>query len=241
MSAVLHGRTALVTGASRGIGRAIALRLGGMGARVAVNYRGNERAAAEVVEQLDGAVAVQADVLDTAGVRALFDRAEDALGGLDIVVLNAAAPRYVPTLDASDDDVEEGFVRITRAGIVALQEAGRRTRDGGRIIVISSGAARSPQPTAALYGASKVALDYVGSVLAKELGPRGVTVNSVAPGLTDTEGMILPREQADALVAATPLGRLGRPEDVADVVALVASPDAHWLTNQFLGAGGGLV
>jgi 3-oxoacyl-[acyl-carrier protein] reductase len=238
---VLTGKNALVTGASRGIGRAAALALGRSGARVAVNYVRNREAAREVTDQLHEAVALQGDALDAAGVRTLFAAADELLGGLDVVVLNAAAPRFGPLVDATDSDIEQALAGTVRAAAVALQEAGRRVRDEGRILVISSGAVRSPGPGAGLYGAGKTAVDHLAAVLATELGHRGVTVNSLAPGVTDTDGLVIPEEQVRAMVSATPLGRLGRPEDIGDLVALVASPQARWLTGQLIGAGGGLV
>jgi 3-oxoacyl-[acyl-carrier protein] reductase len=235
---------AIVTGGSRGIGRATALALGRAGAAVTVNYRADAGAARAVVDALAelGARghAVQADITDPAQARRLLADAQDALGTPDVLVLNAGVPGFGAVDDVTDAEFDRVFAAPLRGMFALLQEGARRLSDGGRIVVVSSGAAVSPGPGAALYGAAKGAADYWSTVLAKELGPRGITVNSVMPGLTDTDGMILPKERADAMVAATPLGRLGQPDDVAAVVAFLASDDARWVTGQRFAASGGL-
>jgi 3-oxoacyl-[acyl-carrier protein] reductase len=236
---------AIITGGSRGIGRAVALALGRAGVSVTVNYRSDAASAEAVVDELArlGAKghAVAADVTDSAAVRRLFADAETAFGPPDVLVANAGMPGFGSVDETTDDDFDRVFAAPTRGMFTLLQEGARRLRDGGRIVVISSGAAVSPGPGGALYGAAKGAIDYWAAVLAKELGARGVTVNSVMPGLTDTDGMILPTEQVDAMVANTPLGRVGRPEEVAAVVAFLASEEAGWVTGQRIGASGGLV
>jgi 3-oxoacyl-[acyl-carrier protein] reductase len=240
-----HMKHAIVTGGSRGIGRAVALALGRTGAAVTVNYRTDEAAARAVVDALAevGARghAVRADVTDPGQARRLLADAQDALGTPDVLVLNAGVPGFGPVDGVTDAEFDRVFAAPTRGMFALLQEGARRLADGGRIVVVSSGAAVSPGPGGALYGAAKAVVDYWAAVLAKELGPRGITVNSVMPGLTDTDGMILPKEQADAMVAATPLGRLGRPEEVAAVVAFLAGDDAGWVSGQRIGASGGLV
>jgi 3-oxoacyl-[acyl-carrier protein] reductase len=244
MSEKTEDRHAIVTGASRGIGRAVALALGRTGASVTVNYRGNLEAAQEVVGALEAlgarAAAVQADVTQVQDARRLFDDAEAQLGPVDVVVANVGVPVFRPVAEVTDEQFEQGFGAITRATFALLQEAARRTRDGGRIVIVSSGAAVSPRAAGALYGAAKAAVDFFGASLAAEVGPRGITVNSVMPGLTRTDGMILPPEQVEAMVAQTPLGRLGEPEEVAAVVAFLASPQAGWVTGQRFAASGGL-
>jgi len=214
----MAGKSALVTAGSRGIGRAVAERLAADGAAVAVNYRANRDAADETVAAITGrggrATALAADATDPVQVREPFAAADTALGGLDVVVLAAGVPRDVATADASDADLRETFVAITRGAYVALQEAARRVRDGGRVVVISSGAAVVPMATGGLYAAAKAAIDQFAFALAKEIGSRHVTVNAVMPGLTRTEGLILPQEQLDAMVSQTPLGRLGEPSEV---------------------------
>jgi 3-oxoacyl-[acyl-carrier protein] reductase len=236
---------AIVTGGSRGIGRAVALALGRAGAAVTVDFRADADAARTVVDDLAAlgarAHAVQADVTDPGAVRRLFVEAERALGTPDVLVLNAGVPGFGAVDDLTEADFERVFAAPTRGLFTLLQEGARRLARGGRIVVVSSGAAVSPGPGGALYGAAKGAVDYWAAVLAKELGPRGITVNSVMPGLTDTDGMILPPAQAEAMVAATPLGRMGRPEEVAAVIAFLAGDDAGWVTGQRIGASGGLV
>jgi 3-oxoacyl-[acyl-carrier protein] reductase len=236
---------ALVTGGSRGIGRAVSLALGRTGTSVTVNYRSNGDAAAAVVAELEAlgvrGAAVQADVSLRSAVPRLFDEAEAQLGRVDVLVVNAGAPGFGTIAEASDEDFDATFAAITAATFAVLREGARRLADGGRIVIVSSGAAVTPGPGGGLYGAAKGAIDFWGATLAKELGPRGITVNSVMPGLTDTDGLILPREQIDAMVAQTPLGRLGQPADVADVVAFFASDAGRWVTGQRIGAAGGLV
>jgi len=244
MSTTTQDRHAIVTGASRGIGRAVALALGRTGARVTVNYRGNIEAAREVVGALEAlgarAAAVQADVTRVADARRLFDDAEAELGPVDVVVANVGVPVFLPVAEVTDEQFEQGFGAITRATFALLQEAARRVRDDGRLVIVSSGAAVSPGAAGAIYGAAKTAVDFFGASLAAELGARGVTVNSVMPGLTRTDGLILRPEQIEAMVARTPLGRLGEPEEVAAVVAFLASPEAGWVTGQRFAASGGL-
>ena len=236
---------AIVTGGSRGIGREVALALGRTGTAVTVNYRSDDESARSVLDALARAGArghaVQADITDPAPVRRLFDEAQSALGAPDVLVLNAGVPGFAPVDDVTDDEYDRVFAHLTRGLFTLLQEGARRLSDGGRIVVVSSGAAVSPGAGGALYGAAKAVGDYWAAVLAKEVGPRGSTGTSVMPGLTDTDGMILPRQQADAMVAATPLGRLGRPDEVAAVIAFLAGDDAGWVTGQRIGASGGLV
>ena len=236
---------AIVTGGTRGIGRATALALAAAGAAVTVNFRSDQAAASAAVAALEqagaAATAVRADVTDPDDVRRLFAEARAAHGPPDVLVANVGVPGFGPVDDVGPDEFERVFGAITRATFVLLQEGARQLADGGSIVVVSSGAAVTPGPGGGLYGAAKAAIDFWGTTLAKELGPRGIRVNSVMPGLTDTDGMILPPEQADALVARTPLGRLGRPEEVADVIAFLAGDGARWVTGQRFAADGGLI
>jgi 3-oxoacyl-[acyl-carrier protein] reductase len=236
-------RVAVVTGSSRGIGRATALRLAAGGAAVVVNARSGSAAAAEVVEAIEatgGRAAFQpADAADPAGIGALFDAAERHFGGIDVLVLNAAGFARGPLADAVDDDYCRTFGRNARATFVALREAGRRVRDGGRIVFISSAATRLSPPGEALYAASKAAGEHLVHGFAREVGARGITVNAVLPGPTDTDGFAAAGASADALVARTPLGRLGRPEDIADVVGFLASDAARWITGRSIVVDGG--
>lgn len=236
---------AIVTGGSRGIGRAVALALGRAGVAVTVNYRSDADAAELVVKSLSDlgvrAAAVQADVTDPEQVRRLLSRAQAELGRPDVLVVNAGVPGFSPVDAVDPAEFDRVFAAATRGTFSLLQEGARALSDGGRIVVVSSGAAVSPGAGNALYGAAKATIDYWASVLAKEVGPRGITVNSVMPGLTDTDGMIMPAEVVESMVAVTPLGRIGRPDDVAAVVAFLASDAAGWVTGQRIGAAGGLV
>jgi len=195
----LQGKVALVTGASRGIGKSIAERLGRDGASVVVNYYANrpgsdEQARAdEVVQAVEkaggAAVAAQANVADAQQLRALFDVAEQQFGGLDILVNNAAAWRFAPIADLTEDDFDVVFSTNARATFIALHEAANRMRDGGRVVVISAGLALMPRPGTAIYGASKAAVNHLVRVLAHEVGPRQITVNSVLPGAVNTDAL----------------------------------------------------
>lgn len=245
MTEQLSGKVAIVTGASRGIGRAIAERLASDGAAVVVNFHNSEDQATEVVDAIERAggraVAVRADASDTEEIGGLFDRAEEAYDGVDIVVTNAAESIFAPHVDVTEDTFDRVFGLNVRGTFFALQHAARRVRDGGRIIVISSGgtAAGSGFPGAGLYLASKAAVEYFAASLAKEVGRRGITVNTVLPGLTDTDSMIMPPQAVEQYVQQSALGRIGQPSDVADGVAFFTGPDSHWVTGQTLTVSGG--
>jgi 3-oxoacyl-[acyl-carrier protein] reductase len=244
-STIHQGKVALVTGGSRGIGRAVAERLGAGGASVLVNYRSDETAAAEVVAAIEHsggkAVAVRADVSDPGELRSVFDAAEAHFGALDVVVSNVGTARFAPLVDATDDDFDTVFATNTRAGFVALREAARRIRDGGRIVAISAGVTRTHRPGSGVYAASKAALEELVRILAKEVGHRGITVNAVLPGAVRTDALLagVPEEVRAATVADTPLRRLGEPDDIADVVTFLASDAGRWITGQHIPAGGG--
>ena len=239
-------RAALVTGGSRGIGAAIATRLAVDGFSVVVAYHLDHQAAQQVVDNIVGlggrAVARQADVGDAEQMRSLFEVAVSRFGRLDVVVSNAGVGRSGPIAQASDADFDEVFAVNARATFLALREAARWLSDGGRIIVISRAGLR-PSVDGGLYVASKAAGDALVRAAAQELGPRQITVNSVLPGATRT-AMWTQRDQrvgGDSAVAArTALGRLGEPEDIADVVAFLASDDARWITGAAIAADGGL-
>ncbi|MCO5995454.1 glucose 1-dehydrogenase [Actinoallomurus sp. WRP9H-5] len=249
----LEGRVALVTGGSRGIGRAIAERLARDGAAVAVAYARDEAAASETVERVrkDGgrAFALRAELGrhgDAARLWAAFDAAgadHAPEGRLDIIVNNAGIGRSAPLAALTEDEFDEVFAVNVRAPFFIVQQGLTRLRDGGRIINISSGAATIAMPEIIAYGSTKGALDTFTLNLAKELGPRGITVNSVAPGIVDTDvnaSWLRGDPEAEAYAASlAALGRVGRPEDIADVVAFLASDDARWVTGRVVDATGG--
>lgn len=235
----LEGRTALVTGGSRGIGRAIAERLAADGARVAINYASSEAAARDLAQRIGG-VALRADVSQKQEVLDMFDRAEAALGGLDIVVNNAAIAVMGPIRDFSDEDFARVFAINTRGAFYCCREAARRLRDGGRIVNISTGATVGGTAGGGVYCASKAAVEQFTRALARELAPRRITVNTVSPGFTETDMFHSLPHLVELAPKLTPLGRAGRPEEIAAVVAWLCTEDAGWITGQNIQASGGL-
>ncbi len=240
----LAGKIALVTGSSKGIGRAIALRLGQAGASVVVNYSSSADKAQEVVAALEAAggraTAIQADISRPEEVARLFQQTEEFFGGLDIVVNNAGAYLSKPLAEVTDEEFDKIFNLDARGTFFALREAARRVRDDGRIINISSGQTTIAGPNQSVYAGSKAAVEQFGRSLASELGSRGITVNNVLAGIVDTESMHVPEQVKQYLIQRTPLGRLGQPNDIAEVVGFLASPAGGWLTGQNVQAGGGL-
>lgn len=242
----LQGKVALVTGASRGIGRAIAERLGSDGATVVVNHHPSERSDAdEVVRELKHkgvtVIAAEANISDATQLRSLFDTAEQRFGHLDIVVSNAANATHGSIIDTTDETFDAVFATNARAGFIALREAMLRLRDGGRYVAISAGLTLMARPGTGIYAASKAAADHLVRVAAREIGHRGITVNSVLPGAVLTQALRNAGQQIiDAEVAHTPLGRVGQPDDIADIVAFIVSEQARWITGQTIGAGGGM-
>lgn len=235
----LTGKTAIVTGASRGIGRAIAERLAAEGARVVVNYAGSAAAAEELAARIGG-LAVRADVSQKQEVLEMFDRAEAAFGGLDIVVNNAAVAVMKPLAEFSDEEFERVFAVNTRGAFYCCREAARRLRGGGRIVNISTGATVGGTAGGSVYCASKAAVEQFTRALARELAPRQITVNTVSPGFTETDMFASLPHLAGLAPKLTPLGRAGRPEEIAAVVAWLCTEDAGWITGQNIQAGGGL-
>jgi 3-oxoacyl-[acyl-carrier protein] reductase len=246
----LTGRTALVTGASRGIGRAIAERLAADGALVAVHYGSNETAAKETVaaiEQAGGqAFAVRADLAETAQLDVLFTGLQEGLAGrpLDIVVNNAAVIDYSATIEgATPEAFDRLFAVNVRAPLFVIQRALPLMPDGGRIVNVSSGVTWFATPEV-VYGMTKGALNVLTRSLAKTQGPRGITVNTVSPGITETDmnGWLTESPEAARGVAnMVALGRHGQPADIADAVAFFASDDGRWVTGQTLEVNGGLL
>ena len=242
MSLAMKEKNALVTGGSRGIGRAIAERLAAEGVAVAINYTRNEQLAHEVVNGIASkggkAVAFRADVSKPAEVRRLFSEAESALGGLDVIVANAGVHIEKPLIESTEADYDYIFDINTRGVFFTLQEAARRVRDGGRIVVVSTGGTRMHFAGMSLYLGSKGAIEQFARSLSIELGPRNVTVNVLSPGFTDTD--MLPEQYREYGASLSPFKRVGAVEDVADVALFLASDGARWVTGQNLQAGGGV-
>jgi 3-oxoacyl-[acyl-carrier protein] reductase len=244
----LEGKVALVTGSSQGIGRAAAIALSRLGASVIINYNREAESARALVDSItaDGrrAVALQSDIRQVENIRALFKQAIAAFEGIDIVVSNAGAqvPMH-PIAEVSEEEFDLGFSLNGRSHFFVMQMAARTVRDGGRVIVTSSSRTAAPLAGWAVYAGAKAAIELYVRVLAQELGPRGITVNAVSPGLTDSTQMrsAISPERIDAVVRMTPLGRLGLPQDIADVIAFLASNEARWITGQNVRVGGGIV
>lgn len=240
-------KVAMVTGASGGIGAAVAERLGKEGFTVVVNYAGNAASAEAVVATIEAAggraVAAQGDISDAQAVRRMFDSAETAFGGVDVLINNAGI-MSLATIADSDDALFDHQIAINLKGTFnTLREAAKRLRDGGRIVNFSSSVVGMLQPTYGVYAATKAAVEAMTPILAKELRGRNITVNAIAPGPTATRLFLdgKPQEVVDRLAKLAPLERLGQPSDIADAVAFLAGPDGSWINGQTLRANGGII
>ena len=246
MSNILKGKVALITGASRGIGRAIAERLSRDGAAVVVNYARNADAAGDVVAEIEAAggqaFAVQADVGRVSEVVRLFDETIAHFGKLDILVNNAGIMCNKPISAVTEEEFDRVFAVNVKGTFFACQQAATRLAEGGRILNFSSTTTVMMLPTYGAYVASKGAVEQLSRSLAKELGPRGITVNVVSPGPTDTELFNAGKteEQRQRLAQASAFGRVGQPPEIAEVVAFLASDAANWVTGQNIRVNGGL-
>ena len=249
MSKKLEGKVAVVTGASKGIGAEIAKQLAAEGAAVVVNYSSSKEGADRVVAEIAGkggkALAVKADVAKKAEVERLFSEAKKAFGRLDILVNNAGIYEFSPLEAVTEEHFHKQFNLNVLGLILASQAAAKQFGpSGGSIINISSVVSTYAPPNAAVYSATKAAVDAVTKSLAKELGPRKIRVNSINPGMVETEGThsagITESEMRKQIEAQTPLGRIGQPGDIAPAVVFLASADAAWITGETLYISGGL-
>jgi 3-oxoacyl-[acyl-carrier protein] reductase len=246
MNTINNARVAIVTGASRGIGAAVAQRLAKDGFAVAVNYASSSSEADALVAELTAAgakaIAVKADVSKADDVRRMFELTEQRLGKVDVLVNNAGVLKTVPLADTSDALYDQSFDINVRGTFNTLREAAARMNDGGRIVNFSSTTVALNMPGYAVYNATKAAVEAFTHVFAKELRGRNITVNAVAPGPIATSLFLdgKTEEQIQTFARMPPLQRLGQPDDIAAVVAFLAGPDAGWVNGQVLRANGGI-
>jgi 3-oxoacyl-[acyl-carrier protein] reductase len=240
-------KVALVTGASRGIGAAIAERLGADGSTVIVNYSGDAKSAESVAQKIESkggrALTSKADVGDANAVRRMFDAAEAAFGGVDVLVNNAGIMKLARLADSDDALFDQQIAVNLKGTFNTLREAARRLRDGGRIVNFSTSVVGTRLETYGVYVATKAAIESLTAILSKELRGRSITVNAVAPGPTATDLFLRGKspELVERFAKSNPLERLGTPEDIAAVVSFLAGPDGSWINGQVLRANGGLV
>ena len=240
-------KVALVTGASRGIGAAIAERLARDGFTVVINYSGNAALAEELAGKIEAAggkaLTAKADVSDAEAVRRMFDAAEAAFGGVDVLVNNAGIMMLSTLAEASDDNFDRQIAVNLKGTFNTLRESAKRLRDGGRIVNFSTSVVGLKLESYAVYAGTKAAVETMTGIMAKEMRGRGITVNAVAPGPTATDLFL--NGKSEELVArmakANPLERLGTPEDIAAAVSFLAGPDGAWINGQVLRANGGLI
>jgi 3-oxoacyl-[acyl-carrier protein] reductase len=248
MSQKLAGKVAVVTGASKGIGASIALHLAAEGAAVVVNYasskEGADRVVADIVRKGGKAIAVQANIAKQADIQRLFSETKKGFGHLDILVNNAGIYEFAPIENVTAEHFHKMFDLNVLGLILASQEAVKHFGpEGGSIVNISSVAATSASPTTSVYSATKAAVDAVTKSLAKELGPRKIRVNSINPGMVETEGVhaagIAESDFRTVVESQTPLGRIGQPGDIAPAAVFLASTDSSWITGETLYISGG--
>ena len=245
----LTGKVAVVTGASKGIGAAIAKGLGAAGAAVVVNYSssktGADRVVAEITAKGGRAIAVQGDVSKAADVRRLLEETKKAFGSLDVLVNNAGVFKFEPIEVVTEDEFHREFNTNVLGSILTIQEALRHFGpEGGSIINVSSIASFNPPQMSLVYSATKAAMDSITRVLSRELGPRKIRVNSINPGVTETEGALQTEffgsEDARQMASNTPLGRFAKPDDIAPTVVFLASEASAWITGESIRVSGGL-
>ncbi|WP_029012842.1 SDR family oxidoreductase [Niveispirillum irakense] len=240
-------KSAIVTGGSRGIGAAISRRLAADGCAVTINYAGNQAAAEKLVADIIAAggqaQAVQGDVADPATMATLFDTAEAAFGGVDLLVNNAGVFSVASLADQTDDDFDRLIAINLKGAFNGMREAAKRVRNGGRIINLSTSVVGMKLETYGVYAATKAAVETLTAILSKELRGRSITVNAVAPGPTATDLFLTGKspELVERLAKMAPLERLGTPDDIAAAIAFLAGPDGAWINGQVLRANGGVV
>ncbi|MBF4514780.1 SDR family oxidoreductase [Flavobacterium sp. ANB] len=242
----LNGKVVLVTGASRGIGATIANQISEAGAKVIVNYSGNKNAAdkvvAEIIAKGGDAIAVQADVSKTDEVKNLFDAAIAHFGKIDVLVNNAGIMITKLIKDTTDEDFTRQFDINVKGTFNTMREAATRLENNGSIINFSTSVNRIMLPSYATYVATKAAVEQLTRVFSKEIGSKGINVNSVSPGPTNTELFTngKPQEVIDRLASLSAFNRLGEPDDIAKIVVFLASDSAKWITAQNIGVNGGM-
>ena len=240
-------RIALVTGASRGIGAAVARRLARDGLTVVINYSGDPAPAETLVREITSAggkaISARADVGNPTAVRTMFDHIESVLGGIDVLVNNAGIMSLASIGDTDDASFDRHIAVNLKGTFNTLREAARRMRSGGRIVNFSSSVVGLLQPTYAVYAATKAGVEAMTHVLSKELRGRNITVNAVAPGPTATDLFLVGKspELVDRIAKAAPLERLGQPDDIASTVAFLVSADGAWINGQVLRSNGGII
>jgi 3-oxoacyl-[acyl-carrier protein] reductase len=246
MTAETH-KVAIVTGASRGIGAAVAERLAGDGFTVVINYSGDAKSAEALARKIEGkggrALTAKADVSDPNAVRGMFDAAEAAFGGVDVLVNNAGIMKLAKIADSDDALFDQQSAVNLKGSFNALREAAKRLREGGRIVNFSTSVVGTKLETYGVYTATKAAIETMTAILSKELRGRSITVNAVAPGPTATDLFLIGKspELIDRFAKMNPLERLGTPTDIASVVAFLVGPDGSWINGQVLRANGGMV
>ncbi len=240
-------KVAIVTGASRGIGAAIAERLAGDGFTVVINYAGDTKSAETLARKIetDGgrALTFKANVSDPVAVRDMFDAAEQAFGGIDVLVNNAGIMKLAKIADSDDAMFDQQIAVNLKGSFNAMREAARRLRDGGRIVNLSTSIVGTKLETYGIYAATKSAIETMTAILSKEMRGRGITVNAVAPGPTATDLFLNGKspELVDRMAKMSPLERIAQPDDIASTVAFLVGPDGGWINGQVLRANGGLV
>jgi 3-oxoacyl-[acyl-carrier protein] reductase len=241
------GKVAIVTGASRGIGAAVAERLASDGFAVIINYSSDARSAETLERKIKDnggrALAAKADVSNPNAVRDMFDAAERAFGGVDVLINNAGIMKLAKIADSDDALFDQQIAINLKGSFIAMREAAKRLRDGGRIVNFSTSVVGTRLETYGVYAATKSAVETMTAILSKELRGRNITVNAVAPGPVATELFLSGKspELIDRLAKMNPMERLGTPEDIASAVAVLVGPDGGWINGQVLRANGGMV